>query len=208
MTLLKDGKERGDVFVEKKKVGDEDTKLEVAYLITEKQFGVVCNLISLPSSFGMVKEEMKEGRKVYVRSIFSPYTCESKMKGKDRYVLSGELYLTLPDRSKKHFEDPGVCWFLSLQQEDNTYDAFFMKNRYGYCNELYGNVQYIRSLDEKKLEKEKLRCPYGKRRFCIVSDTVRGSANKGKEDRSTCTEEDCSKSVISRGKYSFESSKS
>lgn len=168
--------------------GDEEDEEAAAYLITEREFGVICSVIDLPSSFSMVKEAVTcEGGKTYIRTLFKYYTYNCVKEGRKRYVLSGDIFLTVQDVSKRHFANADVSWFIALQKEDKAYKDFFQKNKNGYYNELYKNVLYIRNMDVTKLDLERMRKPYPERKYTILLEDAGVTSkveNSGSKKRS------------------------
>jgi hypothetical protein len=159
--------------------------VHVAVLITHEDFGVICNVHDLPSSFTMVKEVRRsDGDVTYVVTIFRPYLEKHRSKRMERYVISEELFLTVREGKKYYFQDYD-SWTIALQIPDDTYKCFFQPNVHGVYNEYYSNFLYVNKMDLTQLEVFKKKWNFPKTRYKIVSGSslpqVTVCSSKGRE---------------------------
>ena len=145
-------------------------KEKVARWISDEEFGVVSRY-SLPEGFSMVKEEtLADGSKTYVETCFKRYNEEEHYKkGFDRYVLSGELFLTIRMCLKEYFVGGNCCWMVALQRRGGKYEFLFKKDKNGMYNEFYGNYVYVKNLCESELEAMKVATRIPEPKFKMIT---------------------------------------
>ena len=158
--------------------GGEWKRGKVGRWITDEEFGVISSYC-LPDGFSMIKEESwADGNKSYKETCFKRYKDEVHTKqGCERYVLSGELFLTVRMSLKKYFEDDDCSWVIGMVRSDVRFASFFGRDKFGMYNEYYGNYEYIKNLDEKKLELAKAATPIPETKFQMIPYNSKKSKN-------------------------------
>ena len=95
----------------------------------------------------MKKVETSDGVSTCVVTVFRPYGERQLKKGKDRYVLSWKLFLTVQPGYMHRFKDEGCSWSIAEQRSDNKYENYFKRNKFGLYNEHYRKYMNVENMD-------------------------------------------------------------